>query len=61
MLGCVEIRPEVELVVSLSDPDHLGQVAGFEPGLKLETVGQRSEVDLGVDRGSSGFRGAASP
>ena len=35
VLGCVEIRPEVELVVSLSDPDHLGQVAGFEPGLKL--------------------------
>ena len=51
VLRRVEVRPQVQLVVGLGDPDDLGQVARLKPGLKLEAVGQGSEVNLRIDRG----------
>ena len=46
----VEVWPQVELVVSLSDSHHLGQVARLKARLKLEAVGQGGEVNFWIDR-----------
>ena len=55
MLRGVQIGPEVQLVVGLSDPDDLGKVAGLKPRFKLEAVWQGCEVDLWIDRSCSWF------
>ena len=52
----VKIRPEVELVVGLCDPDNLGQVSGLKARLELETIWQGCEVNLGINGCWSWFR-----
>ena len=60
MPASVVIRSEVELVVGVRDPHHLGQVARLEAGLEPEALGEAREVGGKLGRGVRGRRGDAS-